>query len=178
MSVSEIRTRRLRIRRAEPRDLADIHAILGDPAAMRYWSTPAHGAMDQSRCWLDAMIAAPTLISDDYVIENRGRVIGKAGCWRLPEIGYILRRDSWGNGFGYEALEAIIARIMATRALSGIVADVDPRNIPSLALLDRLGFRETGRAARTMEVGGEWCDSVYLALSREDFARRRGPGRQ
>ena len=33
-------------------------------------------------------------------------------------------------------------------------------------LLTRLGFHETARAERTILVGDEWCDSVYLALPR------------
>ncbi|MCH7861811.1 MAG: hypothetical protein IH998_09005, partial [Proteobacteria bacterium] len=37
------------------------------------------------------------------------------------------------------------------------------------ALLDRLGFRETGRRERTLLVGTEWCDSVDLQLNRDAF---------
>jgi ribosomal protein S18 acetylase RimI-like enzyme len=51
-------------------------------------------------------------------------------------------------------------------AMDAITADVDPRNVASLRLLARLGFEETGRAARTCQVGDEWQDSVYLALRR------------
>jgi RimJ/RimL family protein N-acetyltransferase len=47
-----------------------------------------------------------------------------------------------------------------------LLADVDPRNVASLRVLDRLGFKETGRAERTFLLGDEWCDSVYLALQR------------
>jgi RimJ/RimL family protein N-acetyltransferase len=100
------------------------------------------------------------------VIERQGRVIGKAGCWRLPEIGYILHPDYWGRGFAREALEAIIPRMFETHPIDAIVAEVDPRNGASLGLLARLGFAETGRAARTLKVGEEWCDSVYLSLPR------------
>ena len=40
------------------------------------------------------------------------------------------------------------------------------------ALLARLGFRETGRAERTFQLGEEWCDSLYLSLRRADVADR------
>jgi RimJ/RimL family protein N-acetyltransferase len=165
--AAEIRTARLTMRRARPSDLDAIHAILSDAEAMRYWSTPPHREVAQSREWLEAMIAAGADGSDDYVIEHDGRVIGKAGCWRLPEIGYILHPSAWGRGLGHEALVAIIARIFAERPLAEIVADVDPRNCASLKLLAKLGFVETGRAQRTIEVGGAWCDSVFLSLKRE-----------
>ncbi len=142
---------------------------------MRFWSTPPHTTLDQSSEWLEAMIAAPDDISDDYVIERDGRVIGKAGCWRLPEIGYILHPSSWGQGLGQEALEAVIARVSTAKDIPAITADVDPRNAASLRLLGKLGFRETGRAERTLLVGDEWCDSVYLTLASANFARSEGP---
>lgn len=173
--MAEIRTKRLVIRRARRADLADIHAILSDSDAMRFWSTPPHDTVVQTSEWLDAMITAPDEISDDYVIERDSRVIGKAGCWRLPEIGYILHPSAWGQGLGQEALEAVIANIFTGRNIPEIVADVDPRNLASLRLLAKLGFMETGRAKRTLLVGDEWCDSVYLALSRADFAPGKGP---
>ncbi|WP_129790539.1 GNAT family N-acetyltransferase [Sphingosinicella sp. CPCC 101087] len=166
--ADEIRTERLLLRRARPGDLAAIHAILGHPRAMRYWSTPPHRSLGETREWLESMIAAPPGESEDFVIEHEGQVIGKAGCWRLPEIGYILHPGYWGRGLAREALAAVIPRLFARFAIPAITADVDPRNLPSLALLRRLGFVETGRAERTWLIGNEYCDSIYLALPRKD----------
>ena len=112
------------------------------------------------------MIGAAPEASDDFIVECDGRVIGKAGCWRLPEIGYILHPDYWGQGLATEALTAVIGHVFAGRDVDAITADVDPRNEASLKLLARLGFVETHRAQRTWLVGEEWCDSVYLALPR------------
>ncbi len=164
--MTEIVTSRLRLRRATLGDLDAMHALLSDPVAMRYWSTPPHTDLAQTRAWLEAMIKASPEQSDDWVITYEGRVIGKAGCWRLPEIGFILHPDFWGQGFAQEALSAIIDRVFDIHGLAAIEADVDPRNLGSLAVLAKLGFRETGRARRTWKVGEEWCDSVYLALPR------------
>ena len=47
-----------------------------------------------------------------------------------------------------------------------LTADVDPDNAASIGLLKSLGFRETHRAERTMQIRGQWCDSVYFALRR------------
>lgn len=112
------------------------------------------------------MIDAPADESDDYLIEYKGRVIGKAGCRRLPVIGFILHPDHWGRGLAREAVEAVIAHVFAAFPVEALTADVDARNAASLGLLKRLGFVETGREQGTSTVGGELCDSVYLALSR------------
>jgi [ribosomal protein S5]-alanine N-acetyltransferase len=162
-----IETPRLTLRRARIEDLPRIHAIMSDPRAMRYWSSLPHETEERTREWLQSMIDAPVEISDDYVIEHEGRAIGKAGCWRLPEIGFILDPECWGKGLAREAMEAVIRHLFATRpALDRLIADVDPRNRASLGLLKRLGFRETHRAKGTWTIGEEVCDSVYLALAR------------
>lgn len=165
-----IRTPRLILRRAAPADLADVHAMLSDPRAMRYWSRPEHETQDESRDWLAAMIASTD--ADDYLIEHQGHVIGKAGMWRVPEVGFLLHPDFHGQGLASEAMEAVIAHLFETHALPELVAEADPRNAASLKLLARLGFVETGRASRTMQWRDEWCDSVYLALKRDDWEKR------
>jgi len=164
--MTELITPRLRLRRARPADLDGLHAVFCHPVAMRYWSRPPHTELEQTREFLDNMIAAPADLSDDFVVEYRGRAIGKAGCWRLPEVGYILHPECWGQGLATEALTAVIGHVFSTREIEAIKADVDPRNEGSLRLLARLGFVETHRAERTWLVGEEWCDSVYLALKR------------
>lgn len=167
MKIDRLITERLILRRPVPGDLDDLHAALGHPAAMRYWSTPEHRTRDETARWLNSMIGgSPGQVSDDFVLEHQGRVIGKAGAWALPEVGFLLHPDHWGIGLAQEAMRAVIPYLFATYPVEALTADVDPRNTASLRLLARLGFHETGRAERTLLWGDEWCDSVYLALPR------------
>ena len=163
--MAELVTTRLRLRPAVPSDLAPLHAVFAAPEAMRFWSTGPHASLDETRDWLEAMIAIRPGQGEDFVVEHDGRVIGKAGLWRFPEIGFILHPDYWGRGLARDALAAVIARAFAVHRLARIVADVDPRNLASLGLLARLGFVETHRLSQTCQIDGEWCDSVYLALA-------------
>ncbi|HEX4096304.1 MAG TPA: GNAT family N-acetyltransferase [Caulobacteraceae bacterium] len=165
--MDEILTPRLRLRRARLEDADPLFEVFADPRAMRYWSTPPHADIEDTRRFVRAMLGAPEASSDDFVIELEGRVVGKAGCWRLPEVGYILHPDLWGRGLAREAMQAVIERMFGVWRLPALTANVDPRNEPSLALLARLGFRETHRAKGDYRVGEEWLDSVYLQLDRE-----------
>jgi ribosomal-protein-alanine N-acetyltransferase len=166
-------TSRLTLRTARPDDLDAFHDILSDPEATRWWSTPPHDNREQSRLWLDSMIAkGPD--NPDFVVELDGMVIGKAGFFALPEVGYILRRDQWGRGFATEAVSAAIAHVFATRSLDVLTADVDPDNGASIRLLERLGFRQTGSDRGTINVGGVWKDSLYYGLTRSDWNTRPG----
>lgn len=166
-------TPRLRLRRVRPEeDLPPMHAVLCDPRAMAYWSSPPHASEAETRDWLAAMAATPAGDGDDFIIEYAGRAVGKAGFYRFPAIGYILAPDLWGQGLAREALEALIPRAFALHRLPRIEADVDPRNTASIQLLERLGFVETGRAEKTWLIAGAWCDSVYFALTPEAWAAR------
>jgi RimJ/RimL family protein N-acetyltransferase len=157
-------TQRLLLRSATLADVEPFHRILGDPRAMTYWSTLPHRTMAETRRWVEAMIAIPPGEGEDFVVEHQGEVIGKAGLYRFPRIGFILHPDHWGKGFAGEALRGVIERAFRVHRLDRIEADVDPRNQASLGCLTRLGFTEYDRRERTWLIGGEWLDSVYLEL--------------
>ena len=169
--MTEIRTERLRLRAASMDDVPAFHRILSDPRATAYWSTPPHAELAETDAWVAAMMAIDPREGEDFVVERDGQVIGKAGLYRFPEIGYIFHPDTWGRGFAAEALRPVLDRAFAVHRLPSVEADVDPRNTASLRLLQRLGFVETGRARRTWHIGGEWCDSIYLRLSAADATR-------
>ena len=165
----EIRTERLLLRPATIADVEAFHGIMKDARAMAYWSTPPHTDIAESRRFVASMIGIHPTKGEDFVIELDGRVIGKAGLYRFPEVGFILHPDTWGKGYAKEALQAVLDRAFTIHQLPSVEADVDPRNEESLRLLARLGFHETSRASRTWNVGGQWCDSVYLQLSKEQL---------
>ena len=133
---------------------------------MRYWSTLPHTSLQQTRDWLGSMIEIPAGEGEDFIVELGGRVIGKAGFYRFPEIGFILAPEHCGQGLASEALAAVIARAFTTHELTQIVADVDPRNAASLALLGKFGFVQTGYRERTYKLADEWCDSADLTLEK------------
>lgn len=161
---NRIATQRLLLRRASAADTPHMHRIFTDPEAMRYWSTPPHADLAQTETWMASMIEAPAELSDDYIVTLDGAVIGKLGCWRLPEIGFMLDPAQWGRGYASEALGAFIDHRRA-KGSEELTADVDPRNLSSIRLLEKAGFVETARAARTWQLGDIWCDSVYLRLN-------------
>lgn len=149
-----------------------MHRVLSDPVAMRWWSSTPHETLDQTEAWVAGMIENDRL-GLDLLIELDGEVIGKAGFWKPPEIGYILRRTCWGSGLAREACSAVLDRLFERTDHDAATADVDPANAASIALLQRLGFRQTGAAERTWLIGGDWKDSLYFALERREWLARR-----
>jgi len=161
--ADEIRTERLLLRRAAYDDTAAMHRIMSNPVAMRYWSNPPHKEMEETERWMASMVEADPAESDDFIVSLDGELIGKLGTWKVPEIGFLIDPAFWGKGYASEAMVAFIERRRGLGSIE-LTADVDPRNQPSIMLLARHGFQETGRATGTWQVGDELCDSIYYRL--------------
>jgi RimJ/RimL family protein N-acetyltransferase len=168
----EIQTPRLMLRRPRAEDVVPMHAVMSSPMAMRYWSRLPHESLAVTEAWFPGALLNQGPEMDEWIVVHEGRVVGYMGIWRMPEFGFILHPDVWGMGLGHEGATAFVAHAFATHPIDRLNADVDPRNTASLKLLKRLGFVETGTAKNTFKLGDEWCDSVYLALSRENATLR------
>ena len=165
-----IETERLVLRPMRMSDADDLFDVFSHPKAMKYWSTLPYTEIAQMQAHITESLAADPQTNAEFAVEHKGRVIGKAGFWKIPEIGYLLHPDHWRNGFGSEILQALIAYGFEERGFDHIVADVDPDNVASIKLLTRVGFEESGREKNTIEIGGKWFDSVYFRLNNEDLA--------
>ena len=162
--AEQLLTSRLRLRRPRKNGVNAIHAIMSHAQTMQYWSSTPHASLSETAAWFDGMLKADEAgQSDEFVIEYRGEVIGKLGAWRLPEIGFFIRQDHCGRGFGSEALAAFID-YARSRNVPSLLVDVDPDNGACIFVLTNAGFREYRRAFATYAIADRVCDSVYLRL--------------
>jgi ribosomal-protein-alanine N-acetyltransferase len=60
------------------------------------------------------------------------------------EVGYILKRSAWGNGYATEACRRLVQFAFEETELDEIVAVTDPRNAASEKVLRKCGFRDDG----------------------------------
>jgi len=61
----------------------------------------------------------------------------------VRELGFHVRCDHWGQGYASEAARAVIAHAWTRPGLCALFAGHHPRNVPSRALLVKLGFTYT-----------------------------------
>lgn len=166
-----LETPRLVLRRLAAYDAPALHEMLSDAETMRYWSTPPHREMAETEAWIAESVATTARgEAHDFAVLHQGRMIGRVAFWMGNEIGYLFHRDVWGQGIAREALAALLRYGFGTLGFQSVRADVDPENLRSLALLERLGFERTGTAERTFKIGERWTDSVYLELKAASFA--------
>src|SRR4051812_17872940 len=170
MTEPIIETPRLILRRLAGYDAKGLHQMLSDTETMRYWSSVPHVEIAETEAWVAESIAATTRgDAHDFAVLREGRLVGRVAFWMGNEIGFLFHRDVWGQGVAREAVGALLRHGFDALRFTKVRADVDPANLRSLVLLERLGFKRTGYAERTFKIGESWVDSVYLELSAADF---------
>jgi RimJ/RimL family protein N-acetyltransferase len=63
---------------------------------------------------------------------------------RAVEVGYTVFEPFRGRGYATEAVRALVSWASRKHGITHFVASVGPDNEPSLAIVRKLGFRETG----------------------------------
>jgi [ribosomal protein S5]-alanine N-acetyltransferase len=165
-----LETPRLILRRLAAYDAPALHVMLSDAETMRFWSTVPHVEMAETEAWIaESKAAMARGDAHDFAVLRAGRVVGRAAFWMGNEIGFLFHRDVWGQGIAREAVGALLRYGFETLGFTSVRADVDPANLRSITLLERLGFQRTGYAERTFKIGENWVDSVYLELKAADF---------
>ena len=95
---------------------------------------------------------------------DSGAYVGTLQATVTPDshayIGYVLGRDSWGQGLATEACGWLVDELQERFALKEILATVDVRNVRSVRVLERLGFR----CAATEPVGASRRKNVRLPV--------------
>lgn len=97
-------------------------------------------------------------------------LIGYVGFWKWvrehfrAEVGFALLPAYWCKGIMYEALDAIIKFGFEKMNLHRIEADVNPGNIPSIKLLEKLNFKQEAYYKENIFFNGKFCDSAIYSL--------------
>ena len=80
------------------------------------------------------------------------------------EIGFTLAREAQGHGLAAEAVGLALAFVFDTTAAARVQAITDTRNLASVRLLQRLGFRL--EATLDAEFRGEPCREHHFVIDR------------
>lgn len=177
-----IEASRVRLRHLEETDIDALYEIFSDAQAMRYWSSPPF----QKRAEAEKLLAdihdlfrRKQLFQWGIALKAGDRIIGTTTLFQLDEqsgraeIGYILDRRQWKNGFIGEALTALFDFAFETMNLRRLEADVDPRNAASLRTLERLGFEREGFLRERWFIGGEIQDAYFYGLLKKDWEKSK-----
>lgn len=108
-----------------------------------------------------------------WIFKNgqEDRVIGSVafnhivrGAFLSCYLGYRLDAAETGRGYAAEAINRGVALMFGEYGLHRIEANVMPGNVPSLRVLEKLGFRSEGLARRYLKINGRWQDHLHMVL--------------
>lgn len=81
----------------------------------------------------------------------------------LLEIGYILKKEFWGKGYGSLICQELLLLAEKTKPGMNIIGNVDPENIASKRLLEKYGFKSDTIAT----IDGMLTESLILVKKSE-----------
>src|SRR4051812_21673522 len=109
MTEPIIETPRLILRRLISYDAPALHEMLSDAETMRYWSSVPHVALSETEAWVAESVAAMARgDAHDFAVLRDGGLVGRVAFWMGNEIGFLFRRDVWGQGIAREAVGAVL----------------------------------------------------------------------
>jgi RimJ/RimL family protein N-acetyltransferase len=173
-SVQLIETPRLVLRPFEEADLEAAFGWFGDADVMRFTPTGPDRSPQETGHRLARYRkhqAAHGFSKWAIVDRLSARLIGDSGLLVLPDLGWTdlgfrLSREYWGQGFATEAANAWARTAFENCGVTELGAFCHLRNVASLHVLAKIGFRELGRC----QVMG--MESIVFALVPDDLKGR------
>ena len=174
-----LETERLQLRFLNRLDVDDVLIYQAGPESVRYipWEP---GDRDQV---IEGLIKAESCLGLDtnnqslmlaVVLKETGRVIGQLNSKIVDEanktanIGYVINQNYRGQGYCAEAVSRLLDDIFSVQNVRRVIADIDVRNLDSVRVVERLGFRREATFLENDFLKGEWCSMhLYALLSRE-----------
>jgi ribosomal-protein-alanine N-acetyltransferase len=95
------------------------------------------------------------------------------GPFQNAYVGYWIDQGQAGNGYVPEALVVVARFAFEDLGLHRLQVAIIPRNVASRRVVEKVGLREEGLAARYLEINGVWEDHVRYAITVEDWVDRR-----
>jgi len=169
----ELNTERLLLRQIQYYDVEVFHKMRTDHSLMKYMDIEIPKSINDTQKKFEQEIESFSKGNSVYwAIAQKGskQMIGGAGYWRLmkehyrAEIGYQLAPDYWRKGYSFEALKAIINFGFNKMDLHSIEGNVNPKNIASIKLLEKLGFVQEAYFKENFYFDGKFLDSAIFSL--------------
>jgi RimJ/RimL family protein N-acetyltransferase len=143
-----LETPRLLLRQLTLDDLEALHHIFSDPVTMSFW--PAPFSLEQTRGWIGRSIRSYEENGFGryaVVLKENGRLIGDCGIIRSEidgveenDLGYIISRDQWKQGYATEAAEACMRHAFDVLKLERICANMAHDHHGSRRVAERIGM--------------------------------------
>lgn len=173
-----LETERLILRKFNKNDAESVFRNwASDDMVTKYLTWSAHQNADQSTGYIKFCLDSYN-DADSYqwgiVLKETGELFGNISVVKLNEdleaveLGYVIGRDYWGNGYAAEAVKVVIAFLFEEVGVNRIAARHDTNNPNSGQVMQKAGMNYEGtfRQADRNNRGIVDC-AIYSILKRE-----------
>ncbi len=179
-----LETERLTLREFKKSDCPAIHKYGTDPETVKYMPWGPNTLQD-TKDFLQRVISHqqenPRRVYNFALIQHiNHKLIGACAIsirnveFREGEIGYVLNRQYWNQGYMTEAAHRMLGFGFQELALHRISATCDPANIGSYRVMEKVGMQREGYLREHLWMKGRWRDSLlYSILDREWHSSHR-----
>ena len=177
-------TERLVLREFRDGDWSDVHEYSRD-ARLTYYLKWGPNAEEQTKAFVQRAIRHQTEIPrtrfefaiaklDSEKVIGNCRLLTMLHRHRSSELHCIIRREEWGNGYGAEAIGALLSLGFEDFRLHRIFCAVDPEDAATARVLEKCGFQREGHLREHLWIKGQWRDSLLYAILDYEWAQLNG----
>ncbi|MFC1660117.1 GNAT family N-acetyltransferase [Gemmatimonadota bacterium] len=172
-----LETSRLLLRRPVPIDASAVFERWAqDPEVSRHLVWRPHESIEETHTHL-AQCEVGWMEGTEFVwmIEEKasgglvGSIAARPGAHGV-NLGYLISRDAWGQGFMTEVLKMLVSRWLDLEAVHRVWATCDVENTASARVLEKAGFSLEGTLRRWEyhpNMGSEPRDALCFSCVRE-----------
>lgn len=177
-ALQSIESPRTKLRIVEKSDLSALMRVNGSDEVTRFLPYATWKSMADAEAWFERMAvvqASGTALQFVLVEKATQGVVGTCLLFRYDEgsnraeLGYVLGRPHWGAGLMVEALHALVGHAFEGLGIRRLEAEVNPANVASLRVLERLGFTREGLLRQRWVTEGLAYDVAAYGLLRHEY---------
>ena len=151
----------VRLREVVEDDLPTLFAHQREPEANRMAAFPARDEKEFMSLWRASILGGDDVIK--RAVLHRDILAGHIVCYEQAGsrlVGYWLGKNFWGKGIATSALAQFVTDV-EIRPLRAYVAQ---RNVASIRVLEKCGFKRAGQCTTPARDGGEPIDEFIYEL--------------
>lgn len=171
-----IETKRTTLRAIELTDSNDVFSYRSDSETNKYQGWIPKSIKDVNEFILKnpKEFNKPETWFQLVIIEKLNKkIIGDIGVHFIDEfqseIGCTISKTHHGKGYATETLKGVIDHLFKNLKKHRIVTSIDPMNIDSIKLVERLGFRKEAHFKKSILINGKWVDDIVYAILKTEW---------
>ncbi|PAD27480.1 GNAT family N-acetyltransferase [Niallia circulans] len=175
--ITELHTTRLLLRKMRASDSTSLFPIWSDPEVTKFMNIDSFTEESQAKemiFFLDELSKEDKAIRYAIIELESNQIIGSCGFNFIDfenekaEIGYELSKLYWGQGYAKEAISCLIQSAFTDLHLNRIEAKIEPDNINSIKLIEKLSFTYEGTLRKAEKAKNRFIDLRLYSLLATD----------